>query len=85
MSAQAISDIIRNQLDVTIFAINNDGYTVERLIHGFNAGYNDVQPWRHLEAPSYFGAPLEDESYPVNVRRAETWEQLDENLSDPEV
>ncbi|RXG45309.1 hypothetical protein VDGE_06729 [Verticillium dahliae] len=60
MSAQAISDMIRNRLDVIIFVINNGGYTIERLIHGFSASYNDVQPWRNLEAPSFFGAPRDD-------------------------
>nr|CEG03353.1 unnamed protein product [Fusarium pseudograminearum CS3487] len=85
MSAQAISDIIRNKLDIVIFVINNNGYAIERLIHGFNASYNDIQPWCHLEAPKYFGAPLDNEVYPVRVRRIETWGQLEMALSDPEI
>ncbi|KAG7116558.1 Pyruvate decarboxylase like protein [Verticillium longisporum] len=67
MSAQAISDMIRNRLDVIIFVINNGGYTIERLIHGFSASCNDVQPWRNLEAPSFFGAPRDDLLYPTEA------------------
>ncbi|KAK7425697.1 hypothetical protein QQZ08_007796 [Neonectria magnoliae] len=83
MSAQAISDIIRNKLDMTIFIINNNGYTVERIIHGFHADYNDVQPWRNLEAPSYFGAPQDDPSYRVTTRSARNWGELQSVLEDP--
>lgn len=83
MSAQAISDIIRNRLDITIIVLNNNGYTIERMIHGFNASYNDVQPWRNLEAPSYFGAPKNDPSYPVTTRAAHNWGELESVLADP--
>lgn len=82
MTAQIISDIIRNRLDITIFVVNNDGYTVERYLHGGDAGYNDVQPWRYLEAPRFFGAPLDDPSYPVTTRRAATWGELHIVLGD---
>ncbi|KAF7537178.1 hypothetical protein G7Z17_g12900 [Cylindrodendrum hubeiense] len=83
MSAQSISDIIRNRLDVTIIVVNNNGYTIERMIHGFNASYNNVQPWRNLEAPSYFGAPENDPSYPVTTRKAHNWGELESVLADP--
>jgi pyruvate decarboxylase len=73
MTAQSISDMIRNRLDVTIFVLNNNGYTVERIIHGFDESYNDVQPWRNLEAPNYFGAPKSDPTYPVRTFSAKNW------------
>jgi pyruvate decarboxylase len=85
MTAQAFSDIIRNRLDITIFILNNDGYTIERWIHGMKAGYNDVQPWRYLEAPNYFGAPKDDPAYPVLTKRAENWGQLFEILADKQL
>ncbi|KEF57728.1 uncharacterized protein A1O9_05647 [Exophiala aquamarina CBS 119918] len=84
MTAQAISDIIRNRLDVTIFLLNNDGYTIERLIHGMRAHYNDVQAWRYLQSASYFGAPENDELYPVTTRRVENWGQLMDLIQDQE-
>ena len=83
MTAQSISDMIRNRIDVTIFIINNDGYVIERWIHGMKAGYNDIQPWRYLEAPNYFGAPTDDPAYPVVTRRAGTWGQLKDILAEP--
>ncbi len=36
--------------------INNNGYSIERIIHGPKAEYNDIQPWRHTELLSAFGA-----------------------------
>ena len=83
MTAQSMSDMIRNRIDVTIFVINNDGYVIERWIHGMTAGYNDIQPWRYLEAANYFGAPKDDPTYPVFTRRAETWGQLMDILAEP--
>ncbi|KFY86642.1 hypothetical protein V500_07505 [Pseudogymnoascus sp. VKM F-4518 (FW-2643)] len=82
MTTQAISDMIRNRLDVIIFVINNDGYTIERLIHGMTESYNDVQPWRYLEAPNYFGAPEDDPQYPVTTSRASTWGELGQIIND---
>ncbi|GKT90214.1 pyruvate decarboxylase [Colletotrichum tofieldiae] len=85
MTAQSISDIIRNKLDVIIFVLNNRGYTIVRLIHGVSAKYNDIQPWRNLEACSYFGALKDDSSYPVRTFSAENWGRLREVLADPEL
>lgn len=82
MTAQSISDMIRNRLDLILFVINNDGYTIERWIHGMHAHYNDIQPWRYLEAPSYFGAPKDDPSYPVMTKRAATWGEFNDILAD---
>ncbi|RDW58385.1 hypothetical protein BP5796_12315 [Coleophoma crateriformis] len=81
MTAQAISDMIRNRLDVVIFVINNDGYTIERLIHGMTESYNDIQPWRYLEAPNYFGAPRDDPQYPVTTSQASNWGELEKVMS----
>lgn len=76
MTAQSVSDMIRNKLDCTIFILNNNGYTIERIIHGFNESYNDIQPWRYLDAPNFFGADLEDPSYPIQTLRACNWGEL---------
>ena len=83
MTAQELSTMIRNKLDITIFVLNNDGYTIERWIHGMDASFNDVARWRYLEAPSYFGASDESlspagdaDGYRVETHRAENWGQL---------
>ncbi|KAE9572768.1 Pyruvate decarboxylase [Colletotrichum fructicola] len=77
MTVQELSSIIRNNLDVIVFLINNDGYTIERCIHGLEEGYNDVARWRYLQAPSFFGA--RQDSY---VRSAKTWGELEDILGD---
>ncbi|KAF4491061.1 Pyruvate decarboxylase [Colletotrichum fructicola Nara gc5] len=56
MTAQELATIIRHNLDVVIFLINNDGYTIERCIHGRKQEYNDISTWRYLLAPHLFGA-----------------------------
>ena len=38
------------------FVICNDGYTIERYIHGFDEEYNDIQPWKFKDLVPAFGA-----------------------------
>lgn len=53
MTVQELSTIIRHQLNPIICLINNDGYTIERVIK--DNSYNDLQPWKYHELPSVFG------------------------------
>lgn len=66
MTAQELSTIIRHNLNVVVFVVNNDGYTIERCIHGLTQSYNDIQPWRYLHAPLFFGA--DEKSYTATVQ-----------------
>ncbi|CCF58355.1 hypothetical protein KAFR_0E02020 [Kazachstania africana CBS 2517] len=56
LTVQEISTMIRWNLKPYLFVLNNDGYTIERLIHGEKAGYNDIQNWKHLMLLETFGA-----------------------------
>ena len=47
--------MIRQHLNPVIFVINNDGYTVERMIHGMKEPYNDIRMWDYKSLPSVFG------------------------------
>lgn len=85
MSAQSVSDMIRNRANVIIFLINNDGYTIERYIHGMKAKHNWVQPWQYLESPWYFGAPRDDPDYPVFTVRVATWGELGKVLENKQL
>ncbi|RSL68610.1 hypothetical protein CEP54_002640 [Fusarium duplospermum] len=76
MTVQEMSSIVRHNLDVTIFIINNDGYTIERAIHGRKQAYNDIAPWRNLLAPVLFGA---EDAYTAS---AKTWQDLKRVLED---
>lgn len=42
MTVQEFGTMVRERLTPTIFVVNNNGYTVERLIHSPEQGYNDI-------------------------------------------
>jgi indolepyruvate decarboxylase len=52
MSAQELSTILQLDLDPIIFLLNNDGYTIERLIYGADSSYNDLNPWLYGRLPA---------------------------------
>lgn len=80
MTVQEISTIIQHNLDVIIVVLNNDGYTIERAIHGLKENYNDVAAWRYLGAPSFFGA--KEGTYTASAR---TWGELEAMLASKEL
>jgi len=53
VTAQDLSTMIRLKTTPVIFLLNNDGYTIERLI--IDGPYNDVQPWKYHKLPEVFG------------------------------
>jgi TPP-dependent 2-oxoacid decarboxylase len=53
VTCQDLSTIIRNGLKPVVFLINNDGYTIERVIS--DHPYNDIQPWRYHRLTEVFG------------------------------
>ncbi len=53
-TCQELSTIIKQGLNPTIFVINNDGYTIERILYT-DADYNNIQPWSYHKIPSVFG------------------------------
>ncbi|HLR18913.1 MAG TPA: alpha-keto acid decarboxylase family protein [Staphylococcus sp.] len=59
LTVQEMSSMIRAQMKPVIFVINNDGYTVERKIHGENALYNDIHMWDYKLLPTLFGGENE--------------------------
>ncbi|KAI1406313.1 pyruvate decarboxylase [Hypoxylon fuscum] len=69
LTAQEVSTMIRHGLDVILFVICNDGYTIERFIHGMDEAYNDIQTWRYKDLPAAFGATGDQaKSYAVKTR-----------------
>jgi len=53
VTCQDLSTMIRNHLNPIIFLINNDGYTIERVIS--DRPYNDIQPWHYHKLGAVFG------------------------------
>lgn len=66
LTVQEISTMIKWQTTPYLFVLNNDGYTIERLIHGETATYNDIQPWNNLGLLPVFGAK-DYETYQVST------------------
>ncbi|HDR4423910.1 TPA: alpha-keto acid decarboxylase family protein [Bacillus cereus] len=56
VTVQELSTILRQNLKPIIFLINNNGYTVERAIHGQNELYNDIQMWDYTKLAYVFGS-----------------------------
>lgn len=56
LTVQEISTMCKWETTPYLFVLNNDGYTIERLIHGETATYNDIQPWNNLALLSLFNA-----------------------------
>ncbi|KAI8087147.1 pyruvate decarboxylase PdcB [Thamnidium elegans] len=59
LTAQEISVFIRQGLTPVIFLLNNDGYLMEKLIHGPERSYNNFQMWKYSQTLDYFGGNLE--------------------------
>lgn len=76
LTAQEVSTIVRHGLRVTLFCICNEGYTIERFIHGAEAEYNDIAPWRFKDTPAAFGASGEQVATHVVRTKAELEELL---------
>lgn len=56
--------------DNSSFVICNDGYTIERYIHGMDAKYNDVQTWKYKDLVAAFGAkPGQAKTYQVKTKQ----------------
>jgi indolepyruvate decarboxylase len=56
VTCQDISTMIRNHLKPTIFLLNNNGYTIERVITDHS--YNDIQPWHYHKLVDVFGGGM---------------------------
>ncbi|MGA7050714.1 MAG: indolepyruvate decarboxylase, partial [Mycobacterium sp.] len=62
-------------LSPVIVVVNNDGYTVERAIHGETAPYNDIVGWSWTDIPNALG--VDDHL----AFRAQTYGELDDALT----
>jgi alpha-keto-acid decarboxylase len=77
MTAQELSTIFREDLAPIVFVLDNDGYTVERAIHGRDQSYNDIARWDWTAAPALFGP-----GHPCRTARVVTDDALDRVLGE---
>lgn len=69
LTVQEISTMIRQGLKPIIFVLNNDGYTIERFIHGADKAYNDINnQWQYQNLLTFFGAK-EQKSHLVRTQK----------------
>ncbi|KAJ5591126.1 hypothetical protein N7450_005098 [Penicillium hetheringtonii] len=68
LTVQELSTILRNKLSPIVFVICNEGYTIERYIHGWEAKYNDIQPWDFANIPKVFGGIDGYRGYRIKTR-----------------
>lgn len=55
LTAQEIGVMLRDRLSVTILLLNNEGYTIERLICKPERAYHDVPAWDWQRLPALMG------------------------------
>ncbi|KAF2459291.1 thiamine diphosphate-binding protein [Lineolata rhizophorae] len=84
LTAQEVGTMLRNGLNPIIFVICNEGYTIERYIHGWDADYNDVQPWDYKAVPAALGGrPDQLATYVVKSRQQTEELFMDREFVDP--
>jgi alpha-keto-acid decarboxylase len=55
LTVQELGAFSREGLAPVVVVVNNDGYTIERMIHGKNAPYNDIVRWSWADIPTALG------------------------------
>ncbi|KAM0754818.1 pyruvate decarboxylase [Meredithblackwellia eburnea MCA 4105] len=80
LTVQDISTMLRQGLKPIIVVLNNDGYVIERLIHGPERVYNDISRWKWQELLSFFNA----DNVPSKSWLANTREEFEAILGDAE-
>ncbi len=75
LTVQELGSFSREGLSPVIVVVNNDGYTVERAIHGETAPYNDIVSWKWTELPNALGVANH------MTFRVQTYGELDDALT----
>lgn len=69
LTVQELSTIVRHNLKPIIFVLNNGGYTIERLILGEKAIYNDIQNWHYRDIVPVFNGDGDYQSFQVKTEK----------------
>ncbi|HGY3366459.1 thiamine pyrophosphate-binding protein [Citrobacter freundii] len=65
LTIQELGSMLRDGQSPVILLLNNDGYTVERAIHGANQRYNDIAAWSWTLVPQAFSRECQAECWRV--------------------
>ncbi|GAA5976402.1 hypothetical protein JCM5350_001679 [Sporobolomyces pararoseus] len=77
LTVQDIATMLKHNLKPILVVLNNDGYTIERLIHGKQAAYNDISAWNWQGLLDFFDATGQ---IPKKSWKASTRGELEEIL-----
>ncbi|ORM74341.1 indolepyruvate decarboxylase [Pantoea wallisii] len=66
LTIQELGSIQRDGLQPIIFLLNNDGYTVERAIHGAEQRYNDIARWNWTALPQAMSLQCSAQSWRIS-------------------
>ena len=72
LTVQELGTFSREGLSPVVVVVNNDGYTVERMIHGKDEPYNDIVSWSWADIPNALGVTNH------LTFRAQTYGELDD-------
>lgn len=78
---QELGTFVRSGVPAYIFVLNNDGYEIERCIHGRHAKYNDIQPYNLQMALPFLGGKKGNIAY--ESFKVSTQGELQKLLEDP--
>ncbi|EJE3224908.1 alpha-keto acid decarboxylase family protein [Salmonella enterica] len=78
LTIQEMGAMLRDGQAPVILLLNNDGYTVERAIHGAAQRYNDIASWNWTQIPPALNAAQQAECWRVTqaIQLAEVLERL---------
>ncbi|EEM8094313.1 indolepyruvate decarboxylase [Salmonella enterica] len=78
LTIQEMGSMLRDGQAPVILLLNNDGYTVERAIHGAAQRYNDIASWNWTQIPPALNAAQQAECWRVtqDIQLAEVLERL---------
>lgn len=78
LTVQEMGSMLRDGQAPVILLLNNDGYTVERAIHGAAQRYNDIASWNWTQIPQALNAAQRAECWRVTqaIQLAEVLERL---------
>ncbi|MEG1209994.1 MAG: indolepyruvate decarboxylase [Leclercia sp.] len=66
LTIQELGSMLRDKQCPVIMVLNNEGYTVERAIHGPNQRYNDIALWNWTQIPQALSLDCQAESWRVS-------------------
>lgn len=82
LTIQELGSMLRDGQSPVILLLNNDGYTVERAIHGANQRYNDIAGWNWTQVPQALSHECQAECW--RVKQVVQLEEVLARLSRPQ-